>query len=41
MAQDLVEALDPERFLLVGEFNVRGGTYPTIEVKYSKSVGWG
>lgn len=29
---DLREVLDPVKLAIIGEFNVRGGTYPTITV---------
>jgi len=40
IARDLVDALQPLELELEGEFNVRGGIYPTIKVSYTKEGGW-
>ena len=41
IARDLVRVLKPREFELLAEFNVRGGTYPTIRVAYDEKEGWG
>lgn len=38
---DLVEALDPLRCKVVGEFNVRGGIAITVEATYERNEGKG
>lgn len=40
MAQDLVEVLKPIAFYIIGEFNVRGGTSPTVRAHYEEEKGW-
>ena len=40
MASDFVEVLKPVALHLTGEFNVRGGTSPTVEVNYEEGKGW-
>jgi 7-cyano-7-deazaguanine reductase len=40
IAQDLVDVLEPLAFHIVGEFNVRGGTSPTVEAHYEENRGW-